>query len=443
MKLRLPRLGTQPVSALYFRQHSGICVHPNFASATSVYQEANVDAIVAKVAASGVGFVRGMFSMQRDQTDLWANALRAHDIKWLMTIVPEAQTNTSQLITNQTLAETRTKVARIRDEYADVCYALEGANEPNHNRDGSPIAPNWHIQAVDHQRAIWEEARGTGNPLASTIIVGPSMHDIEVENSNGQHWVMLKDQGILNYQDMAGLHTYPGGSFPTRKLDVGIAPTLSRLQHIYAAFGDQYPVFCTEWGYHNAMKFFNTPPISREAAGTYAPRAYLQFITQMKGDGTGVSGIGRPRNLHLTCYELMDDPDPNGDNSTIKENHSGMIAVQTTSPSTWSNKPMFTTLAAMLNAMRDPAETAAYTPTRVRCRVTSPDAAAKLQWQVIATKAQSNAGTATLWIYRDMEVWNRSTVAPVTVPLVDVDVNDRVGTRRIRVDGNVTRLDLR
>jgi hypothetical protein len=445
----------RPYSAYKLRQRSGARVAANMGSGE--YGPNNANAICARIASMGMGHIRGMFN--QGTATAWANACDANGLKWLMTLVPEAgPANAATKITDQTLTETRNKVETIRDTalYARVCGGLEGANEPNHRRDGGAPPSDWYVQATDHQRVIHNTARpaaGTTSAIRNVKIVGPSLHDGAVDDSGGRHWTLLADQGIADLQDMAGLHTYPGGSWPERKLDVGESGTgPGRITYIYNTFGTNYPVWCTEWGYHNAKGWWRHPPVPFDIAARYAPRGFLQFVTSVKGLPTN----GRVRDLYLTYFESLDNPTTAGIvdigtsgwyNSSDHEKFFGMYNVPNATPSNWTPKAIVGTMQDFLGAMRDPATvTADYTPTLVTCNVTTTAASPALQWQVVANKAQSDAGTATLWIWRNKDIWTRSATTSagyITVPSINVNVEDRVGTRQIQVNGDVQRLDLR
>lgn len=440
----------RPYSAKYIRDRSGVRVAANESSGE--YGEANADAICRRVASMGFGHIRGMFRPATAAS--WANACKTHNLKWLILLVTEARSpNDMKAISDETVAETRDKVNAIKNSplYSSVLGGLEGPNEPNHNRSGNRTAPDWYVQATAYQRAIWETAKsvtstGAPSPIRSVQIVGPSLHDVMVDNSKGQHWELLKAEGIEQWCDMIGLHTYPGGSYPERKLDKGLTATQKgRLEYIKITFGNDVAVWCTEWGYHNAKLQTGHRPVPFSVAADYAPRGFLQFVTTVKPTGI-------VRNMALTYFESLDNPSGSaivgiGDtgwyNSANHEVHLGMFNVPTANTATWTPKEIATGMTAFLGAMRDPVGTPDYTPNLVKCDVSSAVDGAALQWQVTATKAQSDAGTATLWIWRNKDIWNRDTLAFITVLPVSVGVTDRVGKRTIPVDGKVQRLDLR
>jgi hypothetical protein len=268
------------------------------------------------------------------------------------------------------------------------------------------------------------------------------LHDVAAQDSytdssaSGglKHYHQLASRGITSVQDYCGLHTYPGGSYPTRQLG-------DRLSYIYGAYGANYPVWCTEWGYNNALAMTEGQrPISEEAAGIYGPRSYLQFITKVRPNGA-------PRDLRLTYYELLDDYDAGAKDS--HENNFGMFGVSgdspgaATQPSSWRQKPVAKKVGAFLNALKDPPGTRSYLPPKVICGVRTSATGAKLQWQVTATKAQANAGTATVWLWRDKDIWDRDTGKPISVGSVSVDVTDQAGTRRFSIGAEVVPVTLR
>jgi predicted MPP superfamily phosphohydrolase len=458
----------QPVSGYYIRQRSGVSVDSSQNAAGDVYKSANAETVVAAAAGAGFGYIRGMFDATTAPS--WAAALRTHNMKWLMTIIPRATTNIASVVTNQTIQQTKDKVEAIKTTYSDVCVGLEGLNEPNYNAGGTSVSSTWAQQTVDQQKAIWDQAKstlpnGSPSPIKNVLIVGPSLHDMPLSTAGNSDWTELKGLQIELYQNMASVHSYPEGSFPTSKLDVAIDNDAARLEFIKDTFGEFYPVACTEWGYHNAFGYTAHRPVTKKVAGIYAARGYLQTVTTVlaKTGDYGVTGAPIPRNMYLTYFEGMDDPDSttvylSGNAPTPAHvgeltsanylKNFGMRSVVSSTTSTWANKPVHTYVADLLTALKDPSTvTSDYLPVPVRCVVTPRTTGAKLQWQVTATKAQSDAGTATLWIWRDLSVWNRDANtglgAEVTVATVVVDVEDAAGTRALTVGGTVIQLDIR
>src|SRR5919202_760494 len=66
-------------------------------------------------------------------------------------------------------------LAHIRDNAADVCIGIEGMNEPNNNRDGSPLPADWAVKAVAYQKAIADFVAAPPS-MAHVRVVGPSLH---------------------------------------------------------------------------------------------------------------------------------------------------------------------------------------------------------------------------------------------------------------------------
>ncbi len=455
----------RPVSALRIRSRVGVASHPNHNSSSSVYKSTNANEICLRVRDMGMTHIRGGFPAKA-VSDVWADACRNNGLKWLMVVVPEAGTQP----TNQSVSDTTREVSRIRTDYAAICAGIEGINEPNHNRGGGTVPADWATSttygAIAHQKAIWDAARdpvnGLPNPLANVPILGSSLHDIAAQNSytdttnpsgGPRHYHqlaegrdangvlsgrggLLNSDGTLRYCNMFGLHSYPGGSFPLRKLD-------ERLTYVYGAFGSSVTIWVTEHGWHNAL---NTTaghvPITEAGAGTYGPRAILQYVTTAK---KVAGGTDLTRRLFYSYYEMLDD----SQSLTEHEDRFGMYGVSDTdptSPTTWRAKPIVGKVTSLLTSLVDPAGTAAYTPSAVTLSIECTATNHNLWYQVTATKAQSDAGTATLWIWRDMEIWNRETETAIVVAKVAVSVTDRVGKRDIPdggVNAEVTRFDLR
>src|SRR3712207_7873684 len=50
---------------------------------------------------------------------------------------------------------------------------IEGMNEPNHNRDGSAVRPDWAEAAVAYQKVIWDFVKTTP-ALSHVSVLSPS-----------------------------------------------------------------------------------------------------------------------------------------------------------------------------------------------------------------------------------------------------------------------------
>jgi len=420
-----------PISAAAFRARAGLCTHPNFNTPSKVYKVENAPEAMQRVADMGFGHIRGAMPTGT-VADAWAAECRKHKIGWIATCTGEGDA-----VTDQTPAVTAQRVATIGQKYPDVMIALEGINEPNHNRSGAAVVSNWATITASHQKAMWDAARKPGSGLENIPIVGPSLHDIAADQSYTQsnpsggpkHYHQLKAAGILSHQTISGQHSYPGGSYPLRQLD-------ARIGLMKSAYGPDYTSWVTEWGYHNAMKTSaGHKPVTPEVAGIYAPRAYLQFLTTVKG-GTDHDVVG------LCYYEHLDD----SQSQTAHEERfgiEGVGATNPTDPSTWTQKAAAASMQALLAPMKDPAGTGAYQPKPVGLKVEPPAGNTDVQWQLVQNKAQLDAGTATVLVYRDKDVWSRETLTPITVSEVEVKITDRNGTRTVPVGPAVKKVNTR
>lgn len=397
-----------PLVAQKVRENFGYCAHPCFQS--TAYR--HIDQWMEQLARMGVRYFRGLYVGEGNAATMTAvRAARRHNIQWLMTVTPEV---------GATLATTRARVAHIARYAADVCKGIEGQNEPQHARSAGEVIPaDWARIAVAHQKVIWRTVRR--NPsLAHVTVVGPSLHDVMAARSYSgsggvggpRHYHQLASAGIKQYQDVAGLHRYPADDEPVS----GLA---QRLALVHSAYGKGYPMWMTEWGYHNALSTSaGHKPVSAAAAAVYVPRAILQYAR-----------LGYP----LTRYELLDDPD-----GGAKDNHQsnfGAIRVGATAgaapSSAWSQKPEAGAVRAMLTALKD--DGPAFRPKPVSVRVSGRD----VDYVVTAKRD----GTARVWMWRELPVWNEGrTIAVDSVP---VTVTDRRGTRTISVGAGVRSIALR
>lgn len=394
-----------PLSAKGVRANFGYCAHPAFQQ--SSYQ--HIEEWMARLADMGVAYFRGLYVGEGNEATARAvAAARLHGIKWLMTVTPEV---------GASLETTRARVNHIAKHAADVCKGIEGMNEPQHARgDGEVIPENWAAICVSFQRVIWETVKA--NPSLSHVkVVGPSLHDVMAAKSytdlnpfgGARHYHQLAAAGIKQYQHYAGMHRYPADDLP-------LTGMTQRLGLVHSAYGDtNYPVWFTEWGYQNALATTGGhKPVDELTAALYAPRAILQFAR-----------LGYP----LTRYELLDDPDAGAKDD--QQSNFGAFRVTSTTSTDWQEKPEVGSVRTMLNALEDPGPE--YTPEAVGLKVTGQD----IDFVVTAKRD----GTATVWMWRELPVWND--LATINVDRVLVTVVDRAGTRTIEVGAAVRKLVLR
>ncbi|QNN54034.1 hypothetical protein [Nocardioides mesophilus] len=416
-----------PLSAMDVRTNLAVAAHPAFAD--SVYSD--VEAWMERLATMGVTLFRGLYNPQNAGCQKAVAASRRYGVKWLMTIVPEANDKP----TDQSVDTTAAIVRQIAATCPDVCYGIEGINEPNHNRGGSfPVPLDWATAyTAPHQKAIWEGVQES-EALSQVLVLGPSLHDQaaaasydDAEPSGGaEHYHQLADAGVGDWQDRAGVHFYPAGEPPLTDID-------RRLQHLLDAFGADTPLYMTETGYHNALyqptnaggtyrsgeESIGHRPTSEGATATYIDRAVLQLAD---------------RGIPCAWYECLDDPDPGP--KDVAESNFGLWRVETGDPLTWTPKQAVGKLTRLLDALDEP-DGPSYVPDPVRLGV---EAAADDVAFVVAARRN---GSATVFLFRDLSVWDPFTRTPIEVAPVAVTVTDRRGPRTVEVSAEVTSLPLR
>jgi hypothetical protein len=409
--LTVPAALQTTVSSQKVAESYGVAAHPNFQR--SVYQ--NVDAWMSRLASMGATYFRGNYDPGNKGTTAAVAAARKYHLKWLMIVVEEAGSTP----TTQTLAQTQARVEHIAANAADVVYAIQGVNEPNHNRGGGVVPPNWAQIATDHQRVIWQTAHRFP-ALAHVPIIGPSLQETNADASyrsptargGAEHYHQLVDAGIRNYQDYAGAHSYAGGDLPTNGLQ-------HRLDLMRSAYGADYPIWIDESGYHNALATRGGHrPVSEEAAATYAPRLLLEFAGQ--------------RGLRVGRFEALDDVDLNAKDQ--QEANFGLWRVGSSDPTTWSEKPEVGAMRSILAKLEDPGP--AYKPAPLFMGLTGPS-----DMEYLVTRKRD--GSATLWLWRNVKVWDPIARTPITVPAVPITVSDVAGARTVQVAGKVVSVSLR
>ncbi len=385
-----------PVWSETIRRSFGISVQPQMQH--TPYGQ--VDAWPAYAAELGVSWIRGKYTSNLRSVDSLVRQCRALGLKWVMTVIPEdwSMTNT----------ELRAALTHIRDNASDIVIAIEGMNEPNHNRDGSPVRADWATVAVGYQKVIWDFVHA--NPALSHVsVISPSLQmgggdDVYTD------FTKLRDAGIANYIDYAGMHSYPAGLKPDSKVD-------TRLGYVKSAWGS-VPTWVSETGYQNAMAapMVGPRPVPTDVAATYGPRSVLDYFT---------------RGCKSARYELLGEPDPHNDEP---EASYGLLHCPSNDPSTWTVKPEFHVLKGFLAGLKDTA--ASYTPAPVALQVTAP---ASVKW-ILTAKSD---GTKTLLAYLNTSVWDIKRRTRITVNPVDVVIVDRAGARTVKVGAGVVAVPIR
>jgi hypothetical protein len=391
---RLPTI--TPVWSEAVRRSFGICAHPTYMTRT--YRAA--DSWLPLLKATGAAYFRGRYSPSSPNTAEVTKFCRANGIKWVMTLLPEDWSMTE--------AELQSRLAHIRDNAADVCLAIEGINEPNHERNGGTPPADWAVRAVRYQKVLWDFRNATRS-MRHVKVISPSLWI-----GGGQHvhkdFKALADAGITRYIDYAGMHSYPGGAKPDNKLD-------TRLGWVRELWGDNIPYWATETGYTNALNTTSgAKPAPEDVAAIYGPRSILTYFEH---------------GAMSTRFELLDDPNAS---LTDQEAHFGLVRTPALNPSTWTLKPEFDAIRAFQERLVDPV--GSYEPVPVRLRVNAPP---DVKWMVV----QKSNGSNRILAFRDVSVYDAVTKTRLNPGAVPLTVTDRRGTRVVDVGPNVRGIRIR
>lgn len=373
---------TRPLAAQAVHEGYGVCQHVNFQ--TSVYQ--HQAAIMERYGQMGVAQMRSLYVPGLANFDHAVAGARRHGVRWNATV---ATVDTTQ-------DEIEERIAHMAASTADLIGWVEGVNEPNEGSD-------WVGPCAERQQWIHDAVRSHPE-LDHVVILGPSMHDVRLANAGGVHWQELADAGIADHMDVCSVHSYPSASTPDNRRE-------ERVQWVYDAFGDGYPIKFSEWGYTNTLgpaseRTGGARPISPAASAIYDCQAVLDFANH---------------GWEVVRYEFLDDPD---EGSLDTESNYGLWEVDSTEGDpdlTWTPKPVVAPLTEMLRSLRDPGES--YATTRVLLGVDAPD-------DVRTCLTQKRDGTTTLWLWRHVEVWDPDAEVDLDPGTVTVTIEQARGAVR-------------
>jgi len=376
---------TRPLAAQAVHEGYGVCQHVNFQ--TSVYQ--HQAAIMDRYGQMGVAQMRSLYVPGLANFDAAVAGARRHGVRWNATV---ATADTTQ-------AEIEERVAHMAASTADLIGWVEGVNEPNEGSD-------WVDPCAERQQWIHDAVRSHPE-LDHVVLLGPSMHDVRLGNADGEHWRQLADAGIADFMDVCSVHSYPGASTPDNKRE-------ERVQWVYDAFGDDYPIKFSEWGYTNTLgpaseRTGGARPISPDASAVYDCQAVLDFANH---------------GWEVVRYEFLDDPDPD---ALATESNYGLWEVESVSGDpdvAWTPKPVVAPLTEMLRSLRDPG--APYSTTEVLLGVDAPG-------EVRTCLTQKRDGSTTLWLWRHGEVWD---------PEAEVDLDPETASARVETAAGVRTVEV-
>ena len=389
-----PRPVTPLWSELAWRSF-GVGAHPTFQTTTYRFAEDWLD----QLATIGVHYFRGAYAPNLPLVEATVAGARDRGLQWGMLVCNDLDTSAEQV---------QRRVEDIARNAADVCVFIEGVNEPNYDRSGGAVPPDWADRAVALQRTLFEAVRSHPE-LDDVTVVGPSLQAVVATEAD---YDRLASLGLGEVMDAAGLHSYPGGRYPSQGLDDRLVPVR-----------DHFPdagVWLTETGYTNAVDRTTdtgggggASPVPEEVAAAYAPATLLEAVD---------------RGLSIAWYEALDDPDPGPDD--VVESAYGLVAVGDSGlPATWRPKPAAAVLTEFLAGLRDPGPV--HRPAVVDLAVAARDD--DVRWTALGKRDGST------WVHlrRAVDVWDLDDASPVTVDTVPVTVVGPSGRRTVQVGAEV------
>ncbi len=273
---------------------------------------------------------------------------------------------------------------------AEMFCSFGGVNEPN-------VHSGWLRDTVEHQRMIKRSRNAHG--LSHIPICGPSLHDRK--SHTDEDYAALARSDMARYTDAGDLHCYPDGGGTNERLD-------GRRRQAKRVYGNQ-PVWCTETGYNTGTWIDNAGNgVPEDVEAIYMTRLLLSHFL---------------RGSRAYLYELLDDPTRND-----YESNWGLVKCPSKDPRTWRKKEAYHSVAALLGQASDPGR--AFKPRPIPLRIDAPN-------YVNTLVMGKRNGSAILYMWRDVDLWNSNTKRRKSVSPVDVTVVDSDGRRTIPVGGKL------
>lgn len=296
--------------------------------------------------------------------------------------------------------------------------SVGGFNEPNDTTAGAyTYGSDWATKCYNHQKLISDRMAANGISTDDVKRGGPSLKDAEAGLQ--ADFATLGATGIGTYMDYADFHRYPlskGGTTPSSQVD-------QRLSWARAAFPG-LPNTWTEFG-------FATTDSTLSLGWTGVPWSIQSIYIRKAYCEAWWRGI-----VQSFQFRFMDDAEANP-RDELQANW-GFVYVPAGSdytPANWVRKDSFNDLKAFIADLEDPGS--AYTPRATGLRLTG--TTTDMRWFVL----QKRNGTNKLVIWRDVQLWNKSSKSIISITPVTVTVeSDAAGTQTVSVADDVYVVDL-
>ncbi len=204
----------------------------------------------------------------------------------------------------------------LRGPLAGMVERCFGWNEPNHDRGGEPVSPQWPELTAAHQAQLWNRVKPLGIKIGTPQLWSGSL---DVHDADLARLAPL----IAGSFDHIGWHLYPRGGVGTELID--------RFEAVYQQQLGDFPAVCTEAGFLDAANY-------EGGAANLTATEKADLVPQLV-DAYYARGLG------LSYFELLDDPDLS---ASSREAGLGLVECPTTDPSTWVDKPAFAALKERL-----------------------------------------------------------------------------------------------
>jgi hypothetical protein len=301
-------MATHPVEGPSVRDLVGVRIFPHYADKTYGQH----DALFSWIKNAGLKRVTGQVGPETPEAAIrFYERLRDElGIKgWLTIGKPRQVFTTTQ----------QARVVALADRLEGFIEQVANWNEPNHLRnDGDIPVAGWETKVRTQQRWLWDTFHPRGIDVATPQLWSGNL---------SQHETDLRKMApaVEGLFDVIAWHLYPRG---------GVGEDLVQgFYDLYYSVLGEHRVCCTEAGYFDAPNYTGGAiDVTQAEAAEYLPQ-HARLYTD-RGDRFG-------------GFELLNDPDPSKAN---REANLGWINTPAIDPGTWTAKPVFNAMKAMLTA---------------------------------------------------------------------------------------------